>query len=85
VPELVLRHRVTGIARIARIAWAILKASSSLALVSLAALPSAALPSASSLPISLPTHVAFLLLFYQRGVDKPRQGSYPEAPESRLR
>jgi hypothetical protein len=80
VPELVLRHRVTGIARIARIAWAILKASSSLALVSLAALPSA-----SSLPISLPTHVAFLLLFYQRGVDKPRQGSYPEAPESRLR
>jgi hypothetical protein len=80
VPELVLRHRVTGIARIARIAWAILKASSSLALVSLAALSSA-----SSLPISLPTHVAFLLLFYQRGVDKPRQGSYPEAPESRLR
>jgi len=60
VPELVLRHRV---ARIARIARAILKASASLALVSLAALPSAALPTASSLPISLPAHVAFLLLF----------------------
>jgi hypothetical protein len=32
--------------------------------VSLATLPSAALPSASSLPISILAHVAFLLLFY---------------------
>jgi hypothetical protein len=61
VPELVLRHRL---ARITRIARAILQASSSLALVSLAASPAAALPSASSLPISLPAHVAFLLLFF---------------------
>jgi hypothetical protein len=56
VPELVLRHRL---ARIARIARAILKASTSLPVMSLVTLPSA-----SGLPISLPAHVAFLLLFY---------------------
>jgi hypothetical protein len=61
VPELVLRHRL---ARITRIARAIPKATASLALVSLAASSAAALPSASSLPISLPAHVAFLLLFF---------------------
>jgi hypothetical protein len=60
VPELMLRHRL---ARITRIARAIPKTTASLALVSLAS-PSAALPSASSLPISLPAHVAFLLLFF---------------------
>ena len=63
VPELVLRHRL---ARIARIARAILKACASptLALVSLATLPAATLPAAPNLPVSLLTHVAFLLLFY---------------------
>jgi hypothetical protein len=77
----VLRHRL---ARITRIAQAILKATASLALVSLAS-PAAALPSASSLPISLPAHVALLLLFFYSGVGKSRQGSYPEATESRPR
>lgn len=61
MPELVLRHRL---ARITRITRAILKVSASLAVVSLAVLLSAALPCASSLPISIPAHVAFLLLFY---------------------